>query len=93
MKIKRLPRWLLAAALTAAPVTVLAEPATPATETAPAQTTQADTPKTADADRYAAREAKDAKVADFQGGSREYIYVGGGTLTLVLLIVLILILV
>jgi hypothetical protein len=48
-------------------------------------------PAISDTDRYAAREAKDAAIATFEGG-REVIVIGTTTLALVLLVVIIVIL-
>jgi hypothetical protein len=80
-------------ALAVAPAaTAFADPA-PVTSTV--KTTAPVAAPTAEAHRYAEREATDAnttKVADFDGGRRIYI-IGGSALTLALLIVLLLILV
>ena len=60
---------------------------------APAAEAPVATPAAADdASRYAEREAKDAKAADFRGGSNVLV-IGGSTLTIVLLVVLIVVLV
>ncbi len=94
MRFPTLSVLLFAAALTGAPsIAVLAAPATSAYSRSSGSS--AATPSTApteasDADQYAAREAADGSVADFQGGN---VYlIGGSALTLALVIVLLVIL-
>jgi hypothetical protein len=101
MRTPKLSSLLVAAALTSAPMaaawatpSIEAAPRAAAVEvsrTAPVEITPAAT-ATDDASRYAEREAKDAKAADFRGGSNVLV-IGGSTLTIVLLVVLIVVLV
>jgi hypothetical protein len=100
MRTPKLSSLLVAAALTSAPMAAWATPSIEAapraatvevSRTAPVETTPV-AATTDDASRYAEREAKDAKAADFRGGSN-ILVIGGSTLTIVLLVVLIVVLV
>jgi hypothetical protein len=92
----RLSSYLVIAALTAAPCAVaFADPAPVADRAgdgtaalAPAATA----PTPSDAEKYAAREAKDKKAAEFRGGERTYLYISGGAVGVILLVVLLVIL-
>jgi hypothetical protein len=89
MRFSTLSALLVAAALAVAPQTVaFAKPAvTPSTLV----TSTVVAPAASDADRYAAREAKDTAIAKFEGG-REVLVIGGTTLVIVLLVVILVIL-
>jgi len=78
---------LLTAALIGAPATAASADPAPAAQVMPAASVTTAPPSVSDAERYAARETKDASVSNFQGGG-EVIYVGGGAVTLVLVLLL-----
>jgi methionine-rich copper-binding protein CopC len=86
MKIRTMA--MIAGLSLAAPVAAIAAPQPVAVETvkssAPAQSQQADTSS------YAAREAQDKKVADYEGGNTVVIAMSGGALVVLLLLLLIL---
>jgi hypothetical protein len=88
MRFSTLSALLVTVALATAPTVAFADPtvtpSTLATKTTPTATAS-------DADRYAAREAKDTAVAKFEGG-REVLVIGGTTLGIIVLVVLIVIL-
>jgi len=100
MRTQRLSALLVAALLIGGPATTaFAEPATTSQELPAPSAGSADpappaaAPATStDAERYAAREAKDAKAAEFHGGGHASLYIGGSTVTIVLLVVLLVIL-
>jgi hypothetical protein len=75
-------------ALAAAPAIAYAAPSTPAlVETVKAAAPQS---STTDASSYAEREARDSKVASFQGGDLVVIGVSGGAILVLLFLLLIL---
>ena len=90
MRLRTLASVLVTSALAAAPAASAFADPTPIVATH--ATTPAPTPTPTDARRYAEREAKDPKVADYAGGHRVYI-VGGSVLTALLIVLLILLLV
>ena len=89
MKLRTLASLLLTSALAAAPAASAFADPTPIVSHA---ATSTPTPAPTDARRYADREAKDPKVADYAGGHRVYI-IGGSVLTALVIVLLILILV
>ncbi len=93
MRTPRLAQLLVAAVLTGAPtVAALAQPVAQSAPTeAVASAPRAARAVASDAQKYAEREAKDATVADFRGGSGVLI-IGGSTVAIVLLVVLLVIL-
>ena len=89
MRFSKLTSFLVAAALAVAPTSfAFAEP-TVIADVAPATTAPAPTP-VADADLYAAREAKDADVQKFRGGERSVV-IGVSTVSLLLIILILVI--
>jgi len=88
MRFSTLSALLVTAALAVAPQNIaFAKPAS----TFVTSTTVAPVPATADADRYAAREAKDIAVTNFEGG-RQVLVIGGTTVVIVLLVVILVLL-
>jgi len=89
MRFSKLTSFLVAAALTAAPMSVAFAQPTFAALVDPAPTIPAPAPvPVADTDLYAAREAKDTDVQKFRGGEREVV-IGLGTLLLIALILVV----
>lgn len=88
MRTSKLTSFLVAAALASSPIIVSGNPAPSA------QTSTAVTPASAavspDVEQYAAREAKDTKVAKFQGGG-EVVIIGASAVTILLVILIVLI--
>lgn len=78
-----------ALALGAAPAVATAAPAAPAVVHVVKAPVSAPVPAT-DASAYAAREAQDKKVANYEGGSVVVIGISGGALVVLLLLLLIL---
>lgn len=95
MRISTLSTLLVAGALATSPSGVAFAAPAPTSSPTPARAAESTPPpETAVAteeEQYAAREAKDKDVANFQGG-RSTIVIGGSTLGIVLLIILLVIL-